>query len=263
VSGSLANLRVLLAGESWITHGTHAKGAVSYANASYEEGAGVLIDALTANDADVTYIANHLAVEGFPRSVAELLAFDAVILSDLPSDTLLLDRACFVDGTRGTNRLEELAQYVEAGGGLLMIGGYMSFTGIEGKARYGMTPLARVLPVAMLSSDDRVETPEGVVPHVVAPDHPIVLGLDANWPYFLGYNKVDPKPESQVLMSIRQDPLLVINDVGLGRAGAFASDCSPHWGSHEFVRWRSYAGFWSQLVGWIARPDQPDEVRRG
>lgn len=38
-----------------------------------------------------------------------------------------------------------------------MIGGYLSFTGIDGRARFGMSPLASVLPVTMLDRDDRIQ----------------------------------------------------------------------------------------------------------
>ncbi len=41
-----------------------------------------------------------------------------------------------------------------------MIGGYLSFMGIEAKANYKNTVLADVLPVTMLDGDDRVEKPE-------------------------------------------------------------------------------------------------------
>ncbi len=41
-----------------------------------------------------------------------------------------------------------------------MIGGYLSFMGIEAKANYKNTVLAEVLPVIMLDGDDRVEKPE-------------------------------------------------------------------------------------------------------
>jgi uncharacterized membrane protein len=251
----LFGCRVLLAGESWITHGFHAKGAVSYTTASYEEGGEALIAALSDGGANVTYIPNHLAVEGFPRDEAELAQFDVVILSDIASDTLLLERACFLGGTRVPNRLEALARYVEGGAGLLMVGGYMSFGGIGGKAHYGMTPLARVLPVEVLPGDDRVEVPEGVIPSIVASDHPIMEGLAEEWPYLLGYNRLRLKEDAQLLMMCGRDPLLVVHGVGTGRAGAFASDCSPHWGSSEFIAWPRYGQFWAQLVAWLANLD--------
>ena len=43
----------------------------------------------------------------------------------------------------------------------MMIGGYYSFQGINGGARYHRTPVEEVLPVECLPYDDRVEVPEG------------------------------------------------------------------------------------------------------
>ena len=42
-----------------------------------------------------------------------------------------------------------------------MFGGYLSFQGINGVARYKNTPIERILPVNILPYDDRVEAPEG------------------------------------------------------------------------------------------------------
>jgi uncharacterized membrane protein len=248
----LAGTHVLLAGESWVTHAAHAKGAVSYAMAAYEEGADALIEALMSAGAEVTYVPNHLAVERFPRTPEELAPFDVVILSDIGSDTLLLERACFLDGVRVPNRLESLVAHIETGAGLLMVGGYMSFSGMEGKAHYRMTPLAQVLPVEMLVGDDRIETPQGVVPTVLTHAHEILTNLDEHWPYLLGYNKLLAKDAAEVLLSVNNDPLLVVQHTRGGRTAAFASDCSPHWGSREFLAWPSYAHFWTQLVHWLA-----------
>jgi uncharacterized membrane protein len=136
-------VRVLLAGESWSSYGIHVKGASAYTTAGYEEGAAPLIAALEAHGCDVTYLPNHLAVEQFPYTAEELQqAYDVVVLSDLPADSLLLPRAVFIDGERRPDRMAALADFVEAGGGLLMVGGYMSFAGFDGKARYGATVLA-------------------------------------------------------------------------------------------------------------------------
>ena len=252
--GLLDRRRVLLAGESWVTQAHHAKGALSYTTGSYEEGGEPLIQALQQGGASVDYLPNHRAAEEFPRRSDELGQYATVILSDIGSDTLLLDRACFVEGIRSVNRLRLLAGYVEAGGSLLMVGGYMSFSGFEGKAHYALTPLADVLPVLMSPTDDRIETPEGVTPTVCLDRHPVLGGIGMNWPYFLGYNRLIAKAEAEVLLSFEDDPLLVLAQHGAGRVAAFASDCSPHWGSRDFLSWPHYGRFWTQLVAWLANP---------
>jgi uncharacterized membrane protein len=56
-----------------------------------------------------------------------------------------------------------------------------------------------------------------------------------------------------VLLSVEDDPFLAVAERGKGRSAAFASDCSPHWGSPEFMAWDGYATFWDQLLGWLVR----------
>ena len=243
-------MRVLIAGETWSTHKIEIKGFAAYTTGSYSVGLTELVEALTAHGHDVVHIPNHEAVERFPWSVEEFRAYDVVVMSDIPADTIQLHPAVFERGERRPDRLRVLADYARAGGGVLMVGGYMSFSGIDGKARYQATPLAEVLPVRMLGVDDRIETPEGVSPSV-AVEHEILHGIPGEWPYFLGYNRVEAKPEATVLMEVDDDPFLVVGAAGEGRTAAFASDCSPHWGSPEFLAWSHYGAFWSRLVDWL------------
>ena len=56
----------------------------------------------------------------------------------------------------------------------------MAGKGIDGKARYAKTAVEEVLPVTMLAADDRIEAPQGLVPHVSDATHPIVAGLPAH-----------------------------------------------------------------------------------
>lgn len=242
---------VLIAGETWLTYGIHQKGFSAYTTGGYNDGSREFRAALEARGWDVDHVTNHDATQTFPTSPELLDAYDVVILSDIGADTLLLHPDTFVHGKRTPNRLRAIAEWVESGaGGFLMIGGYMSFSGFEGKARFHGTPIEELLPVRMLGYDDRVETPEGVTP-TVASAHPAVAGIPDEWPYFLGYNRVNAIGGTTVL-SIGSDPLLVVDDRGSGRVAAFTSDCSPHWGSPEFMAWPGYAQFWDQLLSWLA-----------
>ena len=49
---------------------------------------------------------------------------------------MLLSPEVFERSIPSPNRLAVVEEYVRGGGGLLMIGGYLLFAGIEGKARY-------------------------------------------------------------------------------------------------------------------------------
>ena len=183
-------MRVLLAGESWVTHSVHVKGVDSFDTRTYVEGAGRLIDALRAAHLEVDYLPGHLVPPRFPGTAAELAAYGAVILSDIGANSLLLAPQTFERSVAAPNRLAAVEQYVRDGGGLLMIGGYLSFAGIEGKARYHDTPVEIALPVTVSPHDDRAERPEGVHPAVTEPGHPVLADVPQDWPALLGYNQL-------------------------------------------------------------------------
>jgi uncharacterized membrane protein len=243
-------MRVLIAGETWSTHKIEIKGFAAYTTGAYDVGLTEWAEAVRSEGHELTHIANHEAIEQFPWSLDELRDYDVVVLSDIPADTLQLHPAVFDRGERRPDRLRVLVDFVRAGGGVMMVGGYMSFSGIEGKAHYQFTPLADVLPVEMLPADDRVETPEGVNPEVVR-DHKVLAEIPPEWPYFLGYNRMRAKPGATVVLAVGDDPFLVLGTAGDGRVAAFTSDCSPHWGSPEFLAWPHYARFWGQLLEWL------------
>lgn len=250
-------LSILLAGESWFTYSVHQKGFDSFQTAEYTEGAAAFIDLLRTAGHRVVYVPAHRVDSEFPTDVAALRELDVVILSDVGANTFLLTRDTFVHSRIVPNRLEALRAYVEQGGSLLMIGGYMSFSGIDGRARYGVSPLADVLPVEMLATDDRVEIPEGFIAVVAEKDHPALTGVPTAWPRLLGYNRVRPKPGAVVLAARGEDPILVVGSFGAGRAAAFTSDLAPHWAPPEFIGWAGYALLWISLLGWLARKEVP------
>ena len=245
-------LRVLVVGESWIKHTVHLKGFDQFHTTEYEEGAGIFLAALDAAGFAVTYVRAHEVSMRFPTTRAAIEEFDVVILSDIGSNSFLLCDETFLRSQRTVNRLTLLSEFVRNGGGLLMVGGYMSFSGIDGRARYHATPLAEVLPVIMLDRDDRVEVPEGIEPNVRAPQHAVLGGTPAQWTILLVYNRFKAKPDATVIAACGDDPVLVVGEVGRGRAVAFASDVAPHWAPPEFMAWPHYAKLWAGIVKWAA-----------
>ena len=251
MSDTKAPLKVLVVGESWIKHTVHLKGFDQFHTTEYEEGAGVFLSALADSGFTVTYIRAHEISSRFPKTSDSIDQFDVVVLSDVGSNSFLLCDETFLRSERTANRLRVLAEYVERGGGLVMVGGYMSFTGIDGRARFGMSPLKTVLPVNMLDHDDRIETPEGVIPSVEVPSHPVLGGTPpGQWPPLLGYNRVVAKPGSIVVAQCGGDPLLVVGSVGAGRVAAFTSDLAPHWAPPEFLSWPHYRQLWASIISW-------------
>lgn len=248
----MADKSVLVAGESWVIHSIHQKGFDSFTTTEYQEGAGWLRAALEAGGWSVHHLPAHLAGAEFPTDPDGLNAYDCVILSDLGANTLLLHPETFTGSRPVPDRLELLRDWVHGGGGLIMVGGYLSFQGIEGKARYAGTPVEQALPVTMSRYDDRAERPAGVTPTVAVPDHPALRDVPDPWPDLLGYNVVTARPEAETIVHAGESPLLAAWAYGSGRAVAFTSDCGPHWAPPAFVDWAGYPPLWQGLTAWAA-----------
>jgi len=248
--------KILLAGESWVSAATHYKGFDQFGSVTFHLGAEPLVAALAGSNVTLRYMPSHEAQEHFPQSLDALAAYDAVILSDIGANTLLLHPDTWLHGKPTPNRLRLLKDYVEAGGGLMMVGGYLSFQGINGSARYHRTAVEEVLPVEMLPVDDRIEVPEGFTPVLKQKSHPILTGLGGRWPQLLGFNEVRAKPGATLLATVSKEygemPLLVAGSSGKGRTLAWTSDIGPHWLPATFVAWKGYATFWKQALGWLA-----------
>ena len=135
----MAKKKVLLAGESWTSAATHIKGFDQFASISFHLGAEPLLAALAGSKFDLTYMKAHEAATDFPLTLDALDAYSVVILSDLGSNTLLLHPDVWFRGQTVPNRLKLLREWVGRGGALMMIGGYYSFQGINGGARYHKT----------------------------------------------------------------------------------------------------------------------------
>ncbi len=252
----MSKKKVLLAGESWVSTATHIKGFDQFATVTFHLGAEPLVTALADSDIDLRYMPAHEAQRDFPQTLEALAAYDALVLSDIGANTLLLHPDTWIRSQRTPNRLKLIAEYVRAGGGLIMIGGYYSFQGINGGARFRGTPVEEVLPVEILPYDDRVEVPEGFTPVIKNKKHPVVAGLGGAWPYLLGFNEVKARRGTEVIATASKEygskPLLVAGKAGKGRTLAWTSDIGPHWLPPDFSAWDGYARLWKQALGWLA-----------
>ena len=173
----MAKKNVLLVGESWATSATHTKGFDQFGSVTFHLGAEPLVTALKGSDFDLTYMPAHEAATAFPFDLDGLERYDAIILSDIGANTFLLSPDVWLHGKPTPNRLKLIREWTRVGGGLVMIGGYFSFQGIDGKARWRATPVEEALPVSCFPYDDRLEIPEGFSAQIVgAPDHPVLAG---------------------------------------------------------------------------------------
>ena len=243
--------RVLIAGESWTVHSIHQKGFDSFTTTEYSEGVKWLKAALEAGGWSVDFQPSHVAARDFPYTADDLERYDAVILSDIGANTLLLHPETFTKSKVLPNRLHAIRDYVARGGGFVMVGGYLTFQGIDAKGQYAGTAIEDILPVTLSRFDDRVETPQGVTPKV-ALAHDTVARVEGDWPDMLGYNRVTPKDNGNVVVIVGEDPLLVTGTYGQGRTAAFTSDCGPHWAPPPFVDWAGYAPLWQGILDWVA-----------
>ena len=198
--------------------------------------------------------------------------YSAVIISDYLA-------ANFTEGA-----FRRLVENVRGGCGLLMIGGWETFHGLNGL--YDRSPVASILPVEMEHQDDRVNWP---YPCLMAKtqEHEILAGLPFDVPPSIGgVNRVKAKTDARTLLSARfftpqktgeewtiepveTLPLLCIGSHGEGRTACYMSDFAPHWcgGSVDWGTPRLtchvgdravevgslYARFVGQLVRWVAR----------
>ncbi len=87
------------------------------------------------------------------------------------------------------------------------------------------------------------------------PQHPLLKKVPGRWPFFLGYNRVRAKESADVILRVEDDPFLCAWEYGKGRAVAFASDCAPHWGPPQYLRWAGYNTFWNNVIGWLSRKE--------
>lgn len=193
--------------------------------------------------------------------------FDAIILSDFPKSKAPSDSE------------KKIAQQVEGGTGLMMVGGWNSFA----SGGWQNSTVAKILPVDCAEHDDRMNLPSGAVISFKK-SHPVFKSIHfKNPPVICGLNRIKPKRGSSVLLSakkivthsnsrpaldLKEFPLLAV-DSNRGKCiAAFAADIAPHWcgGLLDWGKSRRklqvsptisievgefYLGFLSNLVLWL------------
>ncbi|MHB1346080.1 MAG: glutamine amidotransferase [Candidatus Humimicrobiaceae bacterium] len=249
-------IKVLFVGETVYISSKIFMGWDSFEMGRYWEHEGFFLKSLKYHDMDVTYIRTNNVSEGFPWTIEELKFFDVIVVSDVGSNTFLLSEKTS-RGERTPNRLKLIEQFVEEGGGFLMWGGYLSFTGIGGKAFYKNTPIEKILPVTLSLTDDRVEVPEGFLPKIRMKDHPILNDIPDPWEgWFLSYNRLTAKEGADVITAIAEydnDPITIAWDFKKGRSLASAVDCDLNGAAPSFLNWKYTGNLYANMVKWLAK----------
>lgn len=250
-------VKVLYVGDSEVVLNRYLVGADVIEQSYFNDNGHYFRDAMAAEPTvRVRHITPHGIPAEFPTTLAALQEYDVLILSDVGYNSMIFYPGLTPPYTYplGPDRVGMVRQFVEAGGGFLMVGGYLSFAGLNGIARWAGSEVEAVLPVTISPYDDRVEVVQGFRFQITQPAHPIVAGLpwgEADWT-LCGYNRVTAKADAQVIARHGSDPFIACWDHQAGRSAIFASDFAPHWAG-SFIHWPHYSAFWRQMLHWLAR----------
>ncbi len=204
-----------------------------------------------------------------PRTKEDFALFDVIVLGDLDSTFLSRDQ-------RGLFR-----DFVNDGGGLVMLGGLNSF----GPGGYGGTEIEEALPVTVGPRAQPQETTpflpqltafgqqhpvfDGIARYFRGPNNAAPAASEVQLPELLGgVTFAAPKPAATVLAvhptrANEAGPLIVlaVQPYGAGRSAAFAADTTWQWylPLREMGADSPYLRFWGQLIRWLADVDQAPE----
>ncbi len=220
-----------------------------YLRRTLEDDQNVNVYSLTRSAEDKLYMQGQPPpgfAGGIPSSAGEMKLFDVVIFGDI-------GRKHFTP-----NQLQAVADYVDKGGGFMMLGGYDSF----GAGGYAGTPIEKVLPVALAPSG-QIElgfalqlTPEGQASPILQVDPNPLKSLEL-WQKFGGLSGLTvvgaPKPGATVLAvnAKRQPPapVVVLQKYGQGKSMAIMADTTYGWVVNPVSRQaRLHQKFWGQTI---------------
>ena len=253
----MEKINVLYVGDSEIVVSKYLVGADSFEQANYNDNARFFRGAMAKVEyIKLKHINPHDVPLQFPKTMDELTAYDVVIFSDVGYNSMI-----FYPGLKppykyplGPDRVKMVKEFVEKGGGFVMVGGYLSFSGFNAIAGYHRTSVEEILPVEISPFDDRVEVTDGFVFKVIDKDHPITSDLpwdDAKFT-LCGYNKLTLKDGAKLIAEYNGDPFIACREYKKGRTAVFASDFAPHWAG-DFKDWEYYPQFWGQMIKWLAK----------
>lgn len=126
----------------------------------------------------------------------------------------------------------------------------MTFSGVDAKGKWHDTAVQEVLPVEVMTVDDRMEHCDGVIPKVTG-EHEVLNGLPGTFPEILGYNKTTAKEGAMVVAEVEGDPFIALMECGKGRSAVVTTDCAPHWAPLQFCEWEHYDRLWQNIAGWV------------
>jgi uncharacterized membrane protein len=219
----------------------------------------------TSREVQLALLLIRRAAQGDSSEVedAEFAAgkYNVYILSDLPADYL----------TTKQHRL--LVEAVNAGAGLLMLGGRSSF----GPGLWANTDVADILPVGIHPGDGQNEPEQGIklVPTPLGLDRIGILQVGATraettkiWesmPPITGTNRFgEPKLGASVLATTpgpNPEPLMLSMDYGKGRVVAYGGETWVWARATSEEGRRAHRKFWRQCIFWLSHKEDDGENR--
>jgi uncharacterized membrane protein len=220
---------------------------------------------LRTNEDDTQSDNSELALIPFPVDelfTEHLASFDAVVLQDIDAVAYRL-----------LQYLPGLARYVEAGGGIIMVGGPTAFAG----GRYAGTAIERVLPVALVSGKSPFDLSQFVPTYTEAGRAaPALRGLrelvGEALPEMPGANILGPARDNAIVLwehpvlkaSGQPMPVLALGEAGDGRSIALGIDGSYLLGFGSVgvqTAGRGFGSLWDGLLGWLMRDPRYEAAR--
>jgi uncharacterized membrane protein len=173
----------------------------------------------------------------FPQRPDELFGTKLLVLTDIHAQSL---------GFMGRKLVRD---FVAAGGGLLVTGGFHSF----GRGGLERSLLEEVLPVRVSRTFDLARCQP---PAPLAPADASLFPAGIDWsrsPQCLWLHRVEVKPAAKVLVKAGEDPFLVVGSYGKGRAAVCLGTVLgkvPQDG-HPFWQWQDWPRVMSEVIGYL------------
>jgi len=210
----------------------------------------------------------ELALIPFPTDelfLREVGNFDLIVVQNFPLGTYFLLKEA---------HLKRLAQYVEEGGGLVLLGGDKAFS----LGSVEKTPVAGILPIGLVPPDGDAPYLDGPLGVRLAPDglsHPVTTSGSgeerepfrlSQLPPLVGMNVLGMPAEWGSTLAVAGPeglPLLVAGNRGKGRVLVVASDSLWKWAfpselSHESPA--VYRGLFQNALSWLTRDPRYEEL---
>ena len=196
-----------------------------------------MLPALQATQADFSVEQFRNVINGFPKTYAELYAYDAVLLLDCSANAL---------GMAGKVMLNH---YVKDGGGLVVTGGIFAY----GRGGFWESRLlGELLPVGPTRTLDLMPAPSGLRLQGVG-RQPIALAARWGDAVTLWYHEVAPRDGAQVVVKAGKQPAVVVGTCGKGKVVCLtiAPMGEPRKNQTAFWTWSEFPNLMAETITWV------------